>query len=86
MIGARRATKASYALTATGREGLLIGVNAKRKGKTMSKRYYEITKREIYSVLAEGEEEALAMVADTDNASASQVDYEVTWVGGKVDE
>ena len=52
----------------------------------MSKRYYEITKREIYSVLAEGEEEALAMVADTDNASASQVDYEVTWVGGKIDE
>ena len=78
--------RGNYALTATGREGLLIGVNVKRKGKRVSRRYYEITKREIYSVLAGGEEEALAMVSDTDNASASQVDYEVTWVGGKVDE
>lgn len=52
----------------------------------MTKRYHEITKTETYSVLAEGEEEALAIVAETDNASALKVDYEVTWVGGKVDE
>ena len=57
----------------------------------MSKRYYEITKSEIYSVLAEGEEEALAMVERQsryggEQLAPSQVDYEVTWVGGKIDE
>ena len=52
----------------------------------MSRRYYEIRKSETYSVLAEGEEEALAMVEENKELAPSQVDYEVTWVGGKVDE
>lgn len=52
----------------------------------MPKRYYEITKREIYSVLAESEEEALATVEESKNLAPSQTDYETTWVGGKVDE
>ena len=52
----------------------------------MTKRYFEITKTEIYSVLAGDEEEALAMVDENKELAPTQVDYEVTWVGGKIDE
>ena len=42
---------------------------------------YEIQKVETYSVKANSEQEARAMVGELDNGSALRVDYITVWVG-----
>jgi hypothetical protein len=49
-------------------------------------RYFEITKTQFYSVLANDEEEALAMVDENKELEPSQTDFDITFIGGKIDE